>query len=403
MHNNLNREEMSDRKFIIIGISDDRSQFFSPETLDIIASGKVFSGGRRHHEIVASLLPEDAIWIDVTVPLDSVFERYAEFSDIVVFASGDPLFFGYATTLQREFPQARISVYPSFNSLQLLAHKLLLPYAEMTNVSITGRPWKNLDIALIENRPLVGVLTDRKKGPAEIARRLLQYGYDNYAMTVGECLGNDSERISSLSLEDAAGCSFECPNCVILQMTKPRQRFFGIPEHRFSHLDGRSNMITKMPVRLLSLSMLDLYSKSVMWDVGFCTGSVSIEAKLRFPSLDIIAFEKRNESEMLLEENSRRFGVPGINGVIADFMDCDLSQLPAPDAVFIGGHGGRLEEMVARIYGRFNPGGVIVFNSVSQESCRTFKEAVGKCGGSIEVEHTVALDNHNPITILKAR
>ena len=68
---------------------------------------------------------------------------------------------------------------------------------------------------------------------------------------------------------------------------------FGIPEEQFELLDGRANMITKMPVRLLSLSLLDLRNRSVMWDVGFCTGSVSIEAKLQFPHLDIVAFEKR--------------------------------------------------------------------------------------------------------------
>ncbi len=394
---------MCDISFTIIGISDNNHLYFSPEIIDIITHGRVFSGGIRHHAIVKHLLPEDAVWIDVTVPLEAVFSRYAEFDNIVVFASGDPLFYGYATTLLREFPHSKINLYPSFNSLQMLAHKLLLPYAEMTNISLTGRPWKNIDIALIENRPLIGILTDRKKGPAEIARRLLYYGYDNYSMAIGECLGNDSETISILTLTEAAERSFANPNCVILKMNNPRTRYFGIPEHLFSHLEGRDNMITKMPVRLLSLSMLDLNHRSVMWDIGFCTGSVSIEAKLHFPALDIIAFERRNESRRLLDENCRKFGTPGITGVIGDFMECGLHSYPSPDAVFIGGHGGRLDDMVSRIYSHLNPGGVIVFNSVSPDSCHRFRNAVAKNGGSIESEHTLALDNHNPITILKAR
>jgi precorrin-6Y C5,15-methyltransferase (decarboxylating) len=273
----------------------------------------------------------------------------------------------------------------------------------MVNVSVTGRPWKALDVALLENRCLIGVLTDRKKGPTEIAARLLEYGYNNYIMTVGECLGNENEQIQTLSLQEATTRSFENPNCVILQMTSTRNRYFGVPEALFAHLSGRSNMITKMPIRLLSLSMLDLYNRSVMWDIGFCTGSVSIEAKLQFPSLDIIAFERREESGELLDENCRRFGVPGITGVIGDFMDCDLSQYPSPDAVFIGGHGGRLDEMVSSIYKVLNKGGVIVFNSVSAESCQTFRNAVGSCGGVIDSEHTITLDKHNPITILKAK
>lgn len=393
---------MSDKKFIIIGVSDSDKQFFPPEVLSAIKDGKVFSGGKRHHELVSHLLPADAVWIDVTVPLEDIFKQYAPYREIVVFASGDPLFYGFAATLQREFPEAGMVVYPSFNSLQLLAHRMLLPYSDMTNVSVTGRPWKNLDAALISNRKLIGVLTDRKKGPTEIAARMLEYGYGNYIMSVGECLGNTFESVRTLPLTEAVNNEFRSPNCVILQMTEQRKCFFGIPENLFSHLEGRSNMITKMPVRLLSLAMLDLFGKSTMWDIGFCTGSVSIEAKLNFPSLDVIAFERREESRSLLNENCRRFGAPGIEGIITDFMECDLSQYPAPDAVFIGGHGGRLEEMVSRIYHYLRPGGTIVFNSVSDESCRSFINAVENCGHAVKESHLVRIDSHNPITIMKA-
>lgn len=393
---------MSERKFIVIGISDSREQWFSPEITNLIKIGKVFSGGRRHHEIVADLLPADSVWIDVAVPLENVFEKYTPYSDVVVFASGDPLFFGYAVTLQRVFPEARIDVFPYFHSLQILAHRMKLPYSDMRCVSVTGRPWKNLDVALIRNQPTIGVLTDSKKGPAEIAERLLYYGYCNYVMTVGECLGNSFESVRTLSLGEAAATVFRNPNCVILQMTESKQRFFGIPESLFSHIEGRRNMITKMPVRLLSLAMMDLYGKSVMWDIGFCTGSVSIEAKLQFPELDIVAFERREESRKLIENNCRRFGAPGIQAVISDFMDCDLSLYPAPDAVFIGGHGGRIEEMLHRVFLYLRPGGSVVFNSVSEESCNAFVQAVAKCGKIITASHRLHLDSYNPILIMKA-
>ena len=63
-------------RFVVIGITDNPEPWFMPEVLEIIKNGKVFSGGRRHHEIVAPLLPADAQWIDITVPLDAVFEQY---------------------------------------------------------------------------------------------------------------------------------------------------------------------------------------------------------------------------------------------------------------------------------------------------------------------------------------
>ena len=64
------------RKFIIIGTDDNRTPFFPPEVLEHIRHGKVFSGGVRHKEIVGNLLPDDAEWISITVPLDNVFSQY---------------------------------------------------------------------------------------------------------------------------------------------------------------------------------------------------------------------------------------------------------------------------------------------------------------------------------------
>lgn len=46
--------------------------------------------------------------------------------------------------------------------------------------------------------------------------------------------------------------------------------------------------------------------------------------------------------------NSRRFGAPGITAVIGDFLQTDTGHFPRPDAVFIGGHGGHLKEMLAK-------------------------------------------------------
>lgn len=93
------------RKFIIIGTDDNRTPFFPPEVLEHIRRGKVFSGGVRHKEIVGNLLPDDAEWISITVPLENVFARYervfggdgcgqtdAGHRQIVVFASGDRCF-----------------------------------------------------------------------------------------------------------------------------------------------------------------------------------------------------------------------------------------------------------------------------------------------------------------------
>ena len=504
------KTKVSNARFIIIGITDAPNPYFPPEVLEIIRGGRVFSGGKRHHEIVRHLLPEGAEWIDITVPLDGVFEQYKqtlpppslsgreqspikkitrgreEKESIIVFASGDPLFFGFANTLKREFPGESMKLYPTFNSLQMLAHRLVLPYHDMRIVSLTGRPWPAFDRALIEHAPKIGILTDKEHTPAAIAQRMLEYGYTNYIMHVGEHLGNpELERVTTLSLEEAAEREFAMPNCVIadsppalpmregadcpeqasalisskvttssltgrlgslekpLNVASAPQRganspfategkagvepSFGIPDSSFALLDGREKMITKMPIRLLTLQALDLKNRHVLWDIGACTGSVSIEARLLFPHLHIEAFEIRPECEAIIQENCRRHGAPGISLHIGDFLNSQFtinnSQLTArreatldtsrihnesPDAVFIGGHGGKLKEIMAKVLTVLAPGGVIVMNSVvapkvTRDSHQLWDEACAELGLKQEPPLHIQLDEHHPITILRAR
>lgn len=398
-------------KFIVIGITDNPKPCFPPEVMEIIRRGKVFSGGKRHHEIVAPFLPADAQWIDITAPIDSVFEQYHD--EVVVFASGDPLFFGFANTIKRRMPDAEIVVFPTFNSLQMLAHRLVMPYHDMRIVSLTGRPWSEFDKALIERAEKIGVLTDKEHTPATIAQRMLEYGYTNYTIYVGEHLGNPSlEKVTTLTLEEAAKTEFAIPNCLILyscnssDSCSKKETWFGIPDNEFTLLDGREKMITKMPIRLLTLQALDLPKRHVFWDIGFCTGSVSIEARLQFPHLHIEAFEIRPECEAIIQENAHRFGVPGINVHIGDFLETDITALPHPNAVFIGGHGGELKEIMKKVLTVLTDDGIIVFNSVvapkvTVDSKKLWDEACKSLGLQQLPPLHIQLNDNHPITILK--
>jgi precorrin-6Y C5,15-methyltransferase (decarboxylating) len=411
------------KHFIVIGIDDNETQWFAPKVEDIISSHKVFSGGKRHHQLVQSHLPSDCEWIDITVPLEDVFRRYQSYDvPIVVFASGDPLFFGFASTIQRILPEARIELFPHFNSLQTLAHRLLMPYHDLRMVSLTGRSWHEFDTALIQQAPKIGVLTDGQHTPSTIAARMLHYGYDNYEMIVGEHLGSEYEVvIDHLTLEEITHTTFSRPNCLILKLKHLLPTYsFGIPDHLFSVLEGRPQMITKAPVRLLTLSALDLPRRTSLWDIGFCTGSISIEARLLFPHLHVTGFEVRQEGKELMEENAKRFHVPGIQFFITDFMDIDLDQLhdeeglpiARPDTVFIGGHGGNLPEMMTEAHRYLQPGGVMVYNCVDpqtitdprirKDSEELFFATAHRLGMQAEEPLCVAINNYHPIHILKA-
>jgi len=295
----------------------------------------------------------------------------------------------------------------------MLAHRLVMPYHDMRIVSLTGRPWPEFDKALIERAEKIGVLTDKEHTPTAIAQRMLEYGYTNYTMYVGEHLGNPSkERVTTQTLEEAAKTEFAMPNCVILNSCNScdscskKGTWYGIPDNEFMLLDGREKMITKMPIRLLTLQALELPKRRVFWDIGFCTGSVSIEACLQFPHLHIEAFEIRPECEAIIHGNAHRFGALGISVNMGDFLETDLSTLPHPDAVFIGGHGGRLKEIMQKVLTVLTPDGCMVMNSVkapkvTTDSHQLWDEACQELGLQQEPPLHIQLNDNHPITILK--
>jgi precorrin-6Y C5,15-methyltransferase (decarboxylating) len=190
---------------------------------------------------------------------------------------------------------------------------------------------------------------------------------------------------------------------LILNKFRDRERPLGIPDDEFEGVPERPNMITKMPVRLLTLSMLNLRNRSVFWDIGSCTGSVSVEAKLQFPHLEVIAFEKRPEGAGLLERNARRWGAPGIETVSGDFLAVDRSDLPRPDALFIGGHGGDLEAVVSKSLSVLRPGSTMVFNSVSTQSRAEFERIIAQKGLPLSNVIRLAVDRHNPIDVMQVK
>ncbi|SFD48303.1 precorrin-6Y C5,15-methyltransferase (decarboxylating) [Chitinophaga sp. CF118] len=388
-------------KYIVIGISNNPAFVLTDEIKELLPLHKIFSGGRRHYELIQQHLPSGHQWIDIKSEMGQLFAQYKQLDEtIVVFASGDPLFYGFANTIKKFHPEAALKVYPHFNSLQVLCHRSNIDYRELSNTSVHGRTWDELDTALISQKKLIGVLTDGVKNPASIAERLLEYGFDNYRMIVGEALEGPQEVIRELSLTSARDSSFHTLNCVLLVNTFTKHKALGIADDQFSGLENRPNMITKMPIRLVSLSQLDLYNRTTFWDIGFCTGSVCIEAKKQFPALQVTAFEKRPECSELFDMNTRRHCAPGITKVMGDIFSAEL---PASvDAVFIGGHGNRLLELILLIDKHLVPKGRLVMNAVKVESKEQFIAAIAQLDYHLQEPVVITVDDHNPITILTA-
>lgn len=390
--------------YTVVGLPNQPLATLPPDIARLVAAHTVFSGGRRHHELVNSVLPNPHIWISIGGDMAALFAQYrAAGVPILVFASGDPLFFGIVRTIQTHDAAATVAVYPAFNSVQRLCAKIGQPYEQVRNTSVHGRSWQSLDEALLRYEPFIAVLTDAVRTPAAIARRLLDYHFGHYEMVVGEDLDGPHERVGCYSPVQAAQLDFLPLNCVLLRQVTAPDRSWGLDDAAFAGLPGRPGMLTKKAIRLLSLAQLGLAGKRVFWDVGFCTGSVAIEARRLFPQLEVVAFEQRPECAAIMATNMRQLSAPGIAVVMGDFFGQELVALPAPDAVFIGGHGGRLPELLARLDALLAPGGTVVLNAVLPQSHDQFLAHAHALGWLLPVPpQRVQLDQHNPIWVLTA-
>ena len=164
---------------------------------------------------------------------------------------------------------------------------------------------------------------------------------------------------------------------------EPKALTFGISDEKFRRRGAQKGLITKLEVRAVSLMKMRLKENSVVWDVGAGSGAVSVEAAFLARKGHIYAIEKNTEDVVVISENIKKFAVHNVEVIQTSAPD-NLGKLPSPDAVFIGGSGGRLAEIVDVAGSRLNPGGRIVVNAVTLENLNTAIEYLGKSGFSVE-------------------
>lgn len=121
----------------------------------------------------------------------------------------------------------------------------------------------------------------------------------------------------------------------------------GIPDELFERLPGIP--LTKKEVRLLIISGLRLEEKSVIWDIGAGTGTISIEIGLLCPKTKIIAIERDPDVANLIRKNCQLFGVENVQVIEGNAPDCFDSLTPKPDRIVIGG-GKSVKEILIQVW-----------------------------------------------------
>jgi precorrin-6B C5,15-methyltransferase / cobalt-precorrin-6B C5,C15-methyltransferase len=394
-------------KIKVIGIGDDGKQSLLPIYEKWIYESEILVGGERQLSFFKDYQGEKIV---IKGDLSSLITYLSnEKKRMVVLASGDPLFYGIGSYLAKKLD---VEIYPYISSMQQAFAKMNESWQDAYVLSVHGRSMKGL-AQRINGRKIVALLTDTTNSPAQIARYLRSFGMDEYRAFVAENLGGENERCAFYRLEEMENTEFSPLNVVILQKTSEGKVWkFGIDDEEFHQRKPEKGLLTKKEIRILSLSELKLTENSIVWDIGTCTGSVAIEACMIAKEGQIFAIEKNDHDLENCRLNMAKFQTDF--SVVLGKAPNRLDEFPDPDAIFIGGTAGGMEEILTVCCSRLKKGGRIVLNAVTIEN---LMQAVdGFKSNGFEVNITLAqvsrskpilnltrFDALNPIYIISAQ
>jgi len=357
---------MPERKVHIIGVAPEGVSSLLPEARRLVDRAEMVFGGRRLLQMFPHHPGEKIAIKNNLAEVASLIKRNLERKRMVILASGDPNFYGIASYLAGKLGKNVLDIIPNVSAMQLAFARIKESWEDATFVSVHSRPIEDI-VGVVGSNAKLGIFTDGKHTPSNIARVLLEHGVDGYRAYVCQNLGSKDEKVIKTDLPNLVKMKFSPLNVLILlreQSKRQSQQILGIPEASFRRRDG---LITKQELRAVSLAKMRLTEDSVVWDIGAGSGAVSIEASFLARRGHVYAIEKNQKDVAIIKKNLRKFNASNVE-VVQTLAPDGLDKLPDPTAVFIGGSGGRMEEILDFVSRRLKPGGRIVINIVAMEN-----------------------------------
>ncbi|WP_263171866.1 precorrin-6y C5,15-methyltransferase (decarboxylating) subunit CbiE [Streptomyces sp. SCSIO ZS0520] len=268
----------------------------------------------------------------------------------VVFADGDPGFFGVVRTLRSPDYGLEVEVVPAVSSVATAFARAGTPWDDAQVVVAHGRTLRRA-VNVCRAHPKVAVLTSPGAGPAELG---LLLGKVHRTFVICEELGTPREQVTVVTSEKAADHSWRDPNVVIVLggTTAPDTgwiagrdpgrgpRGWVLPAGAY---EGTPKEGEGERLRTAQLARLAPRVGDLVWDIGCGSGAFAAEAG-RFGAA-VIAVDRDPDSCGRTAAAARRAGVE--LSVVQGTAPHILESLPEPDVVRVGGGGAAVVSAVA--------------------------------------------------------
>lgn len=184
----------------VTGVGPGSEAYLTRRAADVISGADILIGGQRHLDEFAGLTTETRV---IDADISGLMNWIAERLDrrIVILASGDPMFFGIGKRISETFAPEQVQIVPGISSVQYLCSRAGM---DMNDIYLTSSHNRSPDFDWLLAHERIGIVTDSKIGPKEIAAEILQRGQTR-RMIIGENLSGRNERITILNADDVSG------------------------------------------------------------------------------------------------------------------------------------------------------------------------------------------------------
>lgn len=199
---NLEGVKIFMNKVHILGLGPGNSSYILPVTKEIIKDSDIIIGGKRNIESILELVENKEIYY-VDVFLDKMINYIEANNDkkISVIVSGDTGFYSLLTYIKNNY-SGKLEVISGISSMQYMFSKICETWDNAFISSVHGR---ELDFQnYLKAYKKIGLLTDNKYTPQNIAKILLEQNLTNFEIIVGENLSYDNEIIRKYKVEQLA-------------------------------------------------------------------------------------------------------------------------------------------------------------------------------------------------------
>ncbi|MDX2469766.1 MAG: precorrin-6y C5,15-methyltransferase (decarboxylating) subunit CbiE [SAR324 cluster bacterium] len=379
----------------IIGILEDGAKSLQEKSIILISDADLIIGSPHQLDLVLGLIPANCETFSIVGNLAAtptkVTEALEEDKKVVVLATGDPLCHGVGAYLVKKLGEERIIIHPNLSALQLAAAKLGQRWDTMTIESIhSGQigEWVSgatpdhgmypLRQSLEQDGPW-GVFTAKGNGPDKIARMLATEAIaEEFELDIFVALGAENEQIfRQQKPAEITETTFKDPNFVVIRRVKsPQNRvLFGRVEEEFALRKPDKGLITKKEVRAVALGLMKLQSNSFVWDVGAGSGSVGLEAASLCQKGHVWSVEKNEKDFANVTANKKNLGLFNYSPFLGK-APVGLENWAKPNAVFIGGSGGNLEDIINYSFEKLQSSGRLVAAFVTLENLTTAQKTL---------------------------